>query len=200
MKKILSLLLVLPAVFLSSAAQAQQTQSPISYDYLEFGYASIKITTESSGKVTLAGFGGALSKSFSQSLYGTLTYSSVKKDDWNVSGDLYDFKVNQMGANIGARMPLSPNTDLFGEVGVLRSTIKFTGDPDESETDYSATIGVRSAISESFETLVSANVLDGDWTGNLGLIYKINKQFGVGLFYGVADDVTSITGGLRLYF
>lgn len=200
MKKILSLLLVLPAVFLSSAAQAQQTQSPISYDYLEFGYASIKITTESSGKVTLAGFGGALSKSFSQSLYGTLTYSSVKKDDWNLSGDLYDFKINQMGANIGARMPLSPNTDLFGEVGVLRSTIKLTGEPDESETDYPATIGLRSAISESFETLVSANVLDGDWTGNLGLIYKINKQFGVGLFYGVADDVTSITGGLRLYF
>ena len=185
---------------LDSAAQAPQTRFPISYDYLEFGYASIKITTESSGKVTFGGFGGALSKSFSRSLYGTFTYSSVKKDDCNLSGGLYDFKINQMGVNIGARMPLSPNTDLFGEVGVLRSTKKFTGDPDESQTDYPATIGVRSVISESFETLVSANVLDGAWTGNLGLTYKINKQFGVGLFYGVADDGTSITGGLRLYF
>jgi hypothetical protein len=200
MKKILSLLLVLPAVFLSSAAQAQQTQSQLSYDYLELGYASVKVTTESGAKFTVTGFGGGLSKSFSQNIYGTLTYSSTKKDDWNYGGDVYDIKINQASASLGARMPLSPNTDLFGEVGVLRSTVKFTGAPDESITDYPVTFGVRSAVSESVETLVSANVIDGDWTGKFGLIYKINKQLGVGLFYGVGDDVTSVTGGLRLYF
>jgi len=200
MKKLLNALMVFPILFFASAASSQQAQPQLSYDYLEAGYASIKIKTDQGQKVTLAGFGGGLSKSFSQSLYGTLAYSSVKKDDWNVNGDLYDFKVNQASASLGARMPLSPNTDLFGEVGALRYTIKFTGDPDESGTDSLATIGIRSAVSESFETIVSASVVDGDWSGKVGAVFKFNKQVGVGLFYEVSDNVTSVTGGLRLYF
>ncbi len=200
MKKLFNALMVWPVLFFTSAVWSQQAQPSLSYDYLEAGYASVKITTDGGSKVTVAGFGGGLSKSFSQLLYGTLTYSSVKKDDWNVGGNLYDFKINQASANLGARMPLGATSDLFGEVGVLRSTIKVEGDPDENQTNYPVTIGVRSALSESVETIVSASVVDGDWSGKLGAIFKFNKQVGFGLFYEAADSVTSVTGGLRLYF
>jgi hypothetical protein len=93
--------------------------------------------------------------------------------------------LNQTGAAVGYRLPLSKGTDLTGSVGITRGTAKATGVSSVSDTIYPVSVGVRSAINEVVQLGASGTVADGDFTAGAYLQYKLGSNLGlVGSYAG----------------
>lgn len=199
-------LCLLGAIALGAQAQtAAKPASPLSYDFVEIGYLQYRSQgVSNNGSDTLSGYGVGISKSFGDTFYGTFAYETMSKDnlpfDPNTTAKVSGVNT---AASVGARYGLSSMADLFGEVGYLYATSKAQG-PLVSEKDVFqdsyATVGVRSALTDKIQAMVTTTVLRNEWQGTAGVLYKFTKDVGAGVHFTGLRGAQRLVLGVRVNY
>ena len=151
------------------AAQAGETRSANNYTFVEGGYQYVD------GKGADAdGVYGRGSYNFDNSnvyVFGQAQRLDVRHSRANV---------NNYDVGVGYHHPLNQRLDLLGELAYVRQDASGGFDAD----GYRAGVGLKAALSPSWEGLAQVNYRDGhdfrgDWSGAVGLRYAINDRWSV---------------------
>jgi Ax21 family sulfation-dependent quorum factor len=179
-----SLIALALASLLPLAAQANDR---LSYTYVEGDYVNI----DGDGGFDSDGY--ALRGSFALGTSGLYTFGGYQRTDvdgTNIDGDGHEF-------GLGYGHGISDNSDLIAEIAHQRT------DYDIAKIDgFRTSVGLRSALGERFEGLLKANYYDGsdysgDFTGTVGLQFKLNQTWGITSEAEFGDGADSYLVGVR---
>lgn len=187
MKKQLAAALVLAC--LPFAASARDSLG--SFTYVEAGVQRVSVDLDSLGNDSLDfdGVGIRTSIELGDNLYIYGGYAWSRNDDFVV-----DIDARQANAGIGYRHTVFDNADLTAELGFQHNEL--AADNFEENIDGARlSVGLRGALSNSFEGWVKANYVDGsdydgEFSGTLGAQFVINETWGI-VGEVEAGDVTS---------
>lgn len=199
MNSFLKIFALTSSLALSQLAFAQKApasqQSPFSYNYVQAGYGSASIKSDGVATITLTGYNLSGSAAVTDNVFILGSYQDT-------SGKLSGVTINSDGWSLGggARLPMSPATDFVATLSYISQKTSASGEADTT-TGYSGNVGIRHLISESVELnggvglTISGDNNDRltDW--ELGLMFKIAKQVGLGIAYqGSSFDGGSVSG------
>ncbi len=187
MKKQLAATLVLAC--LPFAASARDSLG--SFTYVEGGVQRVSVDLDSLGNDSLDfdGVGIRTSVELGDNIYLYGGYVWSRNDDFAV-----DIDAQQIHAGIGYRHTVFDNADVIAELGFQH--IELDADGLEENIDGARlSVGLRGALSDSFEGWVKANYVDGsdydgEFSGTLGAQFVINETWGI-VGEVEAGDVTS---------
>jgi len=119
---ILSTIAISALAFAASAnAETAKPAASTSGHYFEVGAAGVRVSGEDFGTVNVT-FGKTLNSSFAVEVEGNV---GVTSKSYNVSGYNVKLKVDYaVAAYAVGTLPVSPNTDLIGRVGLMRAQVK----------------------------------------------------------------------------
>lgn len=177
----LALLAILPL-----SAQAADTNSGLSYTYIEGSYQN----SDWYGK-NFDGFGIAGSVSFGKDWYGSAAYRSVN------NGDL-DLDLDDSNINIGWHHMLSEKADFIAELGYVNYQADAGGGNNGSSDGYRLAIGLRGMLAPNFEAGIKASYLDvsdleSQYNVGVNAQYHINPTWGITASY---DHISLLDEGM----
>jgi hypothetical protein len=183
-------LLIFAALLLAGSYASAQG---ISYSYLELGYQRVSLDDGPDGD----GLGIASSFAFTDHWYGFANYRNA---DFNFGNDL-----GQLAVGAGYHVPLSANTDFFGELAYVDVTASANGFGSIGDNGIGATIGARGMLTPKFElqgTLSYVDLGGGSDGTSIGVAgwYSFGGKFAAGVTADFEDDANSLGLGVRWYF
>lgn len=186
-KYFISILLVLGV----SAVQA----SEFNYTFADVAYREVSIDA---GIDDIDGDGYSLSGSYgvTDNLAITVSYTDLS----------YDFSIDSKEFSLGVdfHTPIGESTDLVLGLDYLDAevSVSFFGfNVTEDDTGNAISAGIRHKLSDIIEIeggISRADIFDDTETSyGIGLLVGVSENIAIGVGYGKADDVDSITVGVR---
>ena len=193
MKKHLALAIAL------AAAPFAATAGELSYTYVEGGYAKTHVNEDFLDNPELDGVYLRGSVALGEQFY---VYGGFDATSGDVAGFDIDETISQLG--VGYRFAVSENADLLGELAFVRDDFDVDG-IDNSSNGGRANIGIRGAMSPSFEGWLKGGYLDGgdfdgEFVGNVGGQFKFRQTWGIVVEAEFIDQVTFYRAGVRASF
>jgi hypothetical protein len=183
LRSILTILLV--AFSVSANAQGHN------YNYLQGSYGRVDI--DSAGQ-DADGEGLGLAASFAIDEYFHV-YGEYQTADFS-PGD-----IDLLEIGIGYHTNISPNLDVFANLGYLEFDASGSADDDA----FSIGLGLRGAVSDAVELYGGLDYVDfddgdGETRANAGFMMNLTGSLGVGIKASFWDDVNIYQLNLRYYF
>ena len=193
MKKHLALALALAAL------PAAATASELGYTYVEGGYAKTHVNEDLLDDPELDGAYLRGSFALNEQVY---LYGGFDTTSGDVAGFDIDETITQLG--VGYRFAVSERADLLGELAFVRDDFDVDG-IDGSSNGGRVNVGIRGAMSPSFEGWLKAGYLDGgdfdgEFVGSLGGQFKIRETWGIVVEAEFLDQTTFYRAGVRASF
>lgn len=191
----LALAAVLPVS--AQAADESNSNSGLSYNYIQAQYINADFLGEDADGFALAGSFG-----FSDNWYGSANYRQI--DENGASLDLTDI-------NIGWHHALSDKADFLAEVGYARLGAELDGFGSDSADGYRAAIGIRGMMAANFEGQIKGSWTkindlggDGEFGATVQATYHFNPTWGLTGSYehlSILDEDANVWGlGVRASF
>lgn len=118
-----------------------------------------------------------------------------------------DFGVdlNLMELGVGYHTNISPNLDLYANLGYVNIEVDASGFGSADDDGFSIGVGLRGAVSEAVELFGGLDYVDfdegdGETRANAGFMLSLTDQLGVGLKATLWDDVNIFQLNGRWYF
>jgi hypothetical protein len=202
MKKCTITALVGLALIASTSANAKG----LSYNYVEGNYLNSKFDIVDGFDLSAKGFGIGGSVAFGDTgLYGIAAYETIGED---FAGEL-DADVERITAGAGYALELDKDLHFIIEAAYLDYDFSLSDGVDTFDAGangYRASVGVRSMLDENIEGLAKVGyqkveeqgveLYDGA-VGELGIRWKMDAAWSVGLHAEIAQDETTYKAGIR---
>jgi Ax21 family sulfation-dependent quorum factor len=177
------------ALALTAALPFGASAADLNYSYIEGGYTEVDLDFGPDADGLAVGGSAALSESIH--MFGS--YSSV--DVTGIGGDLDLWRLG-LGWNRG----INDSNDL-----VVRANYVELDGPGGSVDGWEAEVGLRSALTQKFETYVGLGYFDGgdfdgETYGKLGAQYKFNQTWGLAASATFGDGADEYFIGPRISF
>ncbi len=190
LKKAITALSLATTLLISAISSA----SDLNYDYVEIRYSSKNLDNQTDN---FSGYDLYLNKSISNNVYLLFDYGigSVNTSEGSLD-------VNGISVGAGYYTPINYKTDLYAEIGFLKSKAKLAGrSVDANGRGYG--LGVRSKLNSKVEGLVFINYTDVEGKTDTGIDIQLafelarNMQISAGIDF---EDERTSTIALRLNF
>jgi hypothetical protein len=188
--------LLIGALASVAACSSFAEDSDLSYTYVGVAYQTGEIVDED-----FAGFGIGGSAAINDSIFVLGQYSSLISDDeFDVGFGAGDIEVTQFNFGIGFHTPMANNVDFVASLSYVDAEIEYLGVTVDGN-GYLLSLGVRGKPTDVLELSAAINYADIEDEGEAG--YGVSARFfaapkiSIGLGYGSADDVDTISLDLR---
>jgi len=196
----------LGSLLLGLAPLASAQESSLSYSYITASYSFFQFDDAGiDDSVDLNGFSLDLSYEVANRifLWGGV---SIGSGDVDFLGENIDVDYTEFAGGLGAYVPIQPNIDIFGRIGILSGEVdaSFEGiEESEDDTGLTGSVGLRILITPQLEGVLQAGVAvldDTVFTPSAGLLYYVTPQLQIGIGAGFSDEVNTYSVGGRYHF
>jgi hypothetical protein len=193
MRRLLAILMITMVAMVTPALA-----SDISYTFIEGGYIDVNPEDGPEG----SGFGVGVSGEFGDYLYLFAGYSDVDFDDIlpGLQADLATFE-----GGAGLHFDFGQRLSIFGEAGLLNSSLDFSDGSEDDENGYVVAGGAKFKVKRfEFEGKVGRGDMEDSEPTTVysgGVRFDLTKSVALAGSYAWDDDSNdTVTGGLRLTF
>ncbi|MEO2162726.1 MAG: hypothetical protein ABGY29_09410 [bacterium] len=184
----------------------RQSDSGLSYSYLEMGFGSGDIKDDSgSYDMDQTHFGGSFE--LNENIFWIASFGRGSTD-FGFSGISFDIDTTEFG--IGFHSRASAGMDIYGTLALVDAEVSATGYYPESLSGHAIRIGMRSMASDQLEIDAAMNMLKiesdsdpsfdrSDTSFSFGAVLKTTDTVGIGLSYSTGDDFSGVLLGVRVY-
>ena len=185
------------ALALAAALPLSAQAGELNYNYIQLDYNRVSIDDFD---VDPDGFGIKGSAALGEQFY---LFGSYMKLTDSIEGIDVDFDQSQVG--FGFRHGISDKADFIAELSYMNVGVDVEDEFDDSTDGYRASIGVRGVMASNFEGYAKANWtdgsdVDGEFSGTLGALFKINQTWGINAEAEFGDGATVWGLGVRASF
>lgn len=178
------------------ALSVSAEELPLSYSYIDVSYQTGELLDDD-----FDGVGIAASVALHDSIFLIAKYAMAASKDEYYTGDGFDdIEFSQLNIGLGVHVPIVSQTDFISAISYVRNELDFAGLNFEG-TGYLINMGFRTKPNKSLELMAVldyANVEDETETGYSfsARVYPVEKV-SIGLSYGSADDLDTLSLGIR---
>ena len=188
-----SLIALALAAVLPLSAQAGE----LSYNYVQLDYNRASVDDLDADP---DGFGLKASAALGDKFY---LFGSYMKLSDTIEG--FDVDLDQSQVGFGYHHAINDKADLLAELSYINAKVDIEDVGSGSGDGYRASFGVRGQMAENFEGYAKANWTDakdadGEVSGTLGALFKINATWGINAEAEFGDGATIWGLGVRASF
>ena len=188
--------LIIGAIATTAAFNSYAEDSDLSYTYVGLAYQTGEVLNED-----FSGFGVSGSAALNESIFVIGNYNRMTSDDkYNVGFGSDDIEVTQFDLGLGFHTPVAKNIDFVASLSYADAEIKYFGNKADGN-GYLLNAGIRAKPTEMLEFGAAINYADIEDDGETG--YSLSARYfaaptlSIGLGYGSADDIDTLSLDVR---